>query len=165
MRTLLLFALAATTTACRDAPELLEPSTLPPLGPAPYRLTFDPGREASPSWSASGDEVIYIAEQTAVVPKLAAVALSFDDTRPDGSEMRTLPAGARPAWSADGKRVYYESDRRIWSVGVDGQGATVVPDSEDGYQPAVSPDGRWLAFTRIDRMTGASDIWIVELEE
>jgi dipeptidyl aminopeptidase/acylaminoacyl peptidase len=84
--------------------------------------------------------------------------------RPNGSDLRLLPAGNRPAWSADGQRVYYEAGSRIWSVGIDGQDPAPVPATTQGLQPAVSPDGRWLAFARSDTLTAASDIWIVELE-
>lgn len=84
--------------------------------------------------------------------------------RPDGSDLRLLPEGARPAWHPEGQRIYYEFDTRIWSVAVDGSDAAPVPATTGGYQPAVSPDGRWLAFARIDSLTAASNIWIVELE-
>jgi len=84
--------------------------------------------------------------------------------RPDGSDLRLLPPGSRPAWSPDGQRVFYEANRRIWSVGIDGQDPAPVPSTTEGLQPAVSPDGRWLAFARVDTLTSVSDIWIVELE-
>ena len=84
--------------------------------------------------------------------------------RPDGSELRLLPGGSRPAWGAGGQRIYYEAERRIWSVGIDGQNAAPVPATLEGFHPAVSPDGRWLAFTRTDSIHVAPDIWIVELE-
>jgi Tol biopolymer transport system component len=82
---------------------------------------------------------------------------------PDGGEPRILTEGSRPAWGS-GQRVYYERDRRIWSVDINGGDATPVPSTEEGFQPAVSPDGRWLAFARFDALSSASDIWIVELE-
>lgn len=83
--------------------------------------------------------------------------------RPDGSDLRLLPAGTRPAWAPDGERIYYESGREIWSVGIDGSGAAVVPDTEQGFEPAVSPDGQLLAFVRDDPLDpDAADIWIVE---
>lgn len=84
--------------------------------------------------------------------------------RPDGSELRVLPQGSRPVWGAAGERIYYESGRRIWSVGLDGQDPAPVPATAEGYHPAVSPDGQWLAFARIDSLGVASDIWITELE-
>lgn len=81
--------------------------------------------------------------------------------RPDGTDLRLLPAGARPAWSPDGERIYYEFGAGIWVVGIDGVGAMPVPDTGMGYEPAVSPDGSLLAFSRVDG-TGGADIWIVE---
>lgn len=83
--------------------------------------------------------------------------------RPDGTDLRLLPEGTRPAWAVDGARLYYEFDEAIWSVGVDGSDASRVGSTGRGFHPAVSPDGRWLAFARIDSLSAASDIWIVEL--
>lgn len=84
--------------------------------------------------------------------------------RPDGSGLRSLPEGSRPAWSGDGSRIYYEALGRIWSVAADGSDARPVPDTENGFMPAPSPDGTQLAFARIDPFTARSDIWIVGLE-
>lgn len=83
--------------------------------------------------------------------------------RPDGSDLRILPAGTRPAWAPDGQRIYYESGRQIWSVGIDGSGTAAVPGTEQGFEPAVSPDGSLLAFVRVDPMDpDIADIWIVD---
>lgn len=84
--------------------------------------------------------------------------------RPDGSDLRVVAEGSRPAWGPDNQRIYYESDGMIWSIGVDGENAGPVPDTQNGLEPAVSPDGRWLAFTRVGSASATSDIWIVELE-
>lgn len=84
--------------------------------------------------------------------------------RPDGSELRLLPEGSRPAWGAGDQRIYYEWGRRIWSVGLDGQDPAPVPATVEGYHPSVSPDGQWLAFARIDSLNATADIWIAELE-
>ncbi|MDQ7066416.1 MAG: hypothetical protein Q9P90_19455 [candidate division KSB1 bacterium] len=58
-----------------------------------------------------------------------------------------------PAWSPDGRWLLYASDRsgtfNIWAVEVaTGQRWLVTNDSLGAFSPAVSPDGRQLAFTR-----------------
>lgn len=109
-----------------------------------------------------GDEVgpLLCLEQRRTWPTLGrAIAL----VHPDGGEPRILTEGSRPAWGTGG-RVYYERGRQIWSVSVDGGDAAPVPSTAEGFQPAVSPDGRWLAFARLDTLNSTSDIWIVELE-
>ena len=102
--------------ACRDAPELLDPPELEPLGPAPYQLTFDPARELAPSWSTSGDSVIYVTERLGRHPNDPQDSVRFG---------RPLKAIHREGGMA----------RRVW-----------------------------LAFARIDSVSVASDVWIVELE-
>jgi len=52
----------------------------------------------------------------------------------------------------------------IWSVSQAGDDPRPVPDTENGRDPAVSPDGRWLAFSRVQSGTTNIDIWIVALE-
>jgi Tol biopolymer transport system component len=72
-----------------------------------------------------------------------------------------------PAWSYDGSGLYYvqngfaqgESASRI--VYVDLASESVVRFGSSGYiEPAVSPDGRWIAATRIDKKKG-SDVVIM----
>lgn len=89
--------------------------------------------------------------------------------RPDGSEERVLGSGTDPAWSPDGLFVYASSvpggdilADMIVRLPLDGGAATAVPRTEQGIEPAVSPDGRRLAFSR---STGgrSHDIWVVDL--
>lgn len=82
--------------------------------------------------------------------------------RPDGSTVRLLPDGRNPAWSADGQRIFYESEGSIWSVGIGGTGAAPVPGTEHGFEPSLSPDGRHLAFSRVDPLSGSADIWVAD---
>lgn len=81
--------------------------------------------------------------------------------RTDGSETRVLASGSGPAWSGDGQRVFYTAPGGIRSVALDGSDDVAIPGAEGAVEPAVSPDGRWLAFSRSDE--GGRDIWIVEL--
>jgi dipeptidyl aminopeptidase/acylaminoacyl peptidase len=77
----------------------------------------------------------------------------------------------RPAWHPDGRTVYFErsvytSDGGLagWSTRVErgavdtGERALVVDDA--GW-PAVSPDGRWLAFSRTTG--GLAELWLLDL--
>lgn len=81
--------------------------------------------------------------------------------RSDGSDSQVLASGSGPTWSSDGQHVFYVGPDGIRSVSVDGTDDSAVPGTEGGDDPAVSPDGRWLAFSRTG--TAGRDVWIVEL--
>ena len=67
------------------------------------------------------------------------------------------------AWSADGKALYYSMRGRIWLQRVDGDEAEQVT-AGDGYdyQPDLSPDGRYLVFSR--RLDDAIELVIRDLK-
>lgn len=163
------------------------------LGTGGVRTISGTSDGVEPAWSPTGDWIAFeravrggLTEETCehrVIPEepgqelgsvicverrrtWSVASRSLAIIRPDGTDLRVLPEGSRPAWGADGQRIYYEFGGMIWSVGIDGAGAAPVPGTANGVEPAVSPDGRWLAFTRLDPGSSfASDIWIVELGE
>ncbi len=74
--------------------------------------------------------------------------------RPGRSERQlTYRGGASPSWAPDGRRVAFEREHRIWTVGVDGKRLRKLTRSGDGHGPVWSPDGRQIAFIRIDPAT------------
>ncbi len=74
----------------------------------------------------------------------------------DGSQLRPLSSGlhndSSPAWSPDGSRLAYRSDKggktQLYLLWVDsGQEAMLTNLTEAPGRPVWSPDGKWLAFT------------------
>ena len=74
----------------------------------------------------------------------------------DNGALRRLtdnPADDRePAWSPDGKRIAFVSDRdgkfkpMIYVMNADGTGQTRLPSSPQNFLPVWSPDGKHIAF-------------------
>ncbi|HSG82530.1 MAG TPA: hypothetical protein VLC48_09785, partial [Gemmatimonadota bacterium] len=83
--------------------------------------------------------------------------------RPDGSDLRELGDGDEPAWSPDGRELFFVREDRIWKSTPDGSNAVAIPGTEGGREPAVSPDGRYLAFARRSANSDY-DIWVIALE-
>jgi len=131
----------------------------------------------APAWSPDGGLIAYEHFPSSGPQEIDVIA-------PDGSgehAIVTAPSGAQvvsPAWSSDGSRLYYAqgahilgcfSDPKfqIYSVGRDG-GASVLFSRDPAiaeYDPAPSPDGRQLAFTRCDNPTDDDDhIYVANID-
>ena len=86
----------------------------------------------------------------------------------DGGRPRPLTTGSASnfvaAWSPDSRWIYFSSNRggeeHIWRVPPEGGEAEQVTQGI-GAAPAISPDGRYLYFTRGD---GAEGLWRMALE-
>ena len=91
----------------------------------------------------------------------------------NGGEPRRLMQGSsidtEPAFSRDGKSIYFVSDRggapQIYRVGASGPSAggaeRVTFTGSYNISPALSPDGRWLAY--VSRVGGAFKLQVMEL--
>jgi Tol biopolymer transport system component len=88
---------------------------------------------------------------------------------PDGSNPRELGIGEAPAWSPDGNTLVFQRGGQLYRSAANGANATPIPNTDFAYEPAISPDGRFLAFTRDpsqrDRVSNTiipNDIWVVD---
>jgi dipeptidyl aminopeptidase/acylaminoacyl peptidase len=79
----------------------------------------------------------------------------------DGSsEQRPWFKGSIIAWFPDGRRVLTSREGDLWSVQVGSEASTQITRDEGNERaPAISPDGRWIAF--ISSRGGQNDIWAV----
>jgi hypothetical protein len=80
--------------------------------------------------------------------------------RPDGSQQRNLGIGDMPAWTPDGASLVFRRGASLWKSLADGSNAQEIPRTLAGQEPAVSPDGRRLAFARL---AASLDVWVVPL--
>jgi Tol biopolymer transport system component/DNA-binding winged helix-turn-helix (wHTH) protein len=134
-----------------------------PAGPS-VRLAEDAVRTARrPSFSPDARSVVFERQSAGLPPTLWL----FDLQRATARVLaRTDDGETDPAWSADGREVYYVSgrgDRRaLRAVQVEtGQTRSLLPlatTEHDVLRPRLSPDGTRLAYTRSQE--GQLEVWV-----
>jgi eukaryotic-like serine/threonine-protein kinase len=88
--------------------------------------------------------------------------------RSDGSDLRRLVSGEfrnrGPRWSPDGSTIAFQSNKsgraEIWTIHPDGSGLRQVTSTTgaEPIQPVWSPDGRSLAYSRMDGTSAIIDM-------
>ncbi|MGE3526432.1 MAG: hypothetical protein AB7I33_10965, partial [Gemmatimonadales bacterium] len=118
-----------------------------PDGPL-SKLTFEGNRSFRPSWSPDGQRIGFISNQSQSGRLYQKRA---DGTSPDE---RLLSGEGRPVtegfWSRDGRwLIYRTATNDILARGPAPDTATVplLTGPRDEIMPALSPDGRWLAYS------------------
>jgi Tol biopolymer transport system component len=130
------------------------------------RLTHDTGTDFAPSWSPDGSQIAFISSRDR---NLELYVMKADGsgqtnlTRHPGGDF-TSPQGSPPvAWSADGKKLAFLSDRdgniEVYAVNTDGTGLLRMTRSP---QLEVSP--RWSADGACVTFWADSAIWVVGVD-
>ena len=123
---------------------LANQSTDRPIAWRPHQLTANPGWEGQPAISPDGTMIAYASDESGNLDIWVA------DVRGGGTLRLTDHPGVDqdPSWFPDGSAIVFASDRSgtssIWKV--PRLGGDPVMLLEDAGQPAISHDGRHIAF-------------------
>ncbi len=115
------------------------------------RLTQGDGVNAAPVYSPDGRYLAYVSK-----PKDDASGFSVNVLPAEGGAAQPVcsdSSGLRPlAWSADGRRlyVYFDSDRSLKLMGLDGQVVKSFPRPPLANFNTVAPDGSTFLFMRFN---------------
>jgi len=128
-------------------------------GGRPRRITKNGGD--APTVSPDGGWIAFVSRRTGL-SKVYLIRPSGEDERVLNSE-KTWDTG--PTWWPDGKSVVYAAlskrKRGIFRTWVStGESVQLHPT---GSSPAVSPDGKLLAFVETDRTAHGREIWLKDL--
>jgi serine/threonine protein kinase/Tol biopolymer transport system component len=108
----------------------------------------------SPVWSPDGKQVVF---------SMGEMSLQMLPADGSVSEPRVLPARGQPqVWTTSGDLIFLwpplVSDILAAPAGAVNASRGIVTSEYDEFQPALSPDGRWLAY--VSDRTGQNEIWV-----
>ena len=136
------------------------------VGPgAPLRLTTDPAVDFSPKWSPDGSTIAFVRPTAEGLTVILIPALGGQERKLITFRRLRSTSGEMLSWSPDSKwlAVMGSSDNgpfKIWLVSVEtgeSRALTHPPANMTGdFNPAFSPDGLSLAFSRSPGLSVAS---------
>ena len=128
-------------------------------GGNPRRLTNNPDRDVSPSWSPDGKRIAFVSDRDRdrnVIDGRPIDEIYVMDA--DGGNPQNLTNNLNhdmsPSWSPDGKRIVFMSDRdrdgdaEIYVMDADGGNPQNLTNNRDeDHYPSWSPDGKRIVFS------------------
>ena len=117
------------------------------------RLTFDEAFDGFPLWSPDGSRVVFQSLRE-------GGGLSWKAADGTGEVERLLEHPDAPTpygWSADGRLVFDQGTGGIGAVNLEGDRTSELV-IETANDPAMSPDGRWIAYG--SRESGRNQIYV-----
>ncbi|HEV2471513.1 MAG TPA: hypothetical protein VGS41_02540, partial [Chthonomonadales bacterium] len=152
-------------------------------GTGQQRLTKNSAQNESPRFSPDGSKIVFVSNMDH--PNQPGI-YDIYTMKPDGTGVTRLtntsdssPSGTvgniDPAWSPDGSRIAFSSDRtvfnnqpvgNVWIMNADGSNPVQLTTATDparvALEPWFSPDGTKLVY-RADNPQGPKDIWIMSV--
>ncbi len=122
-------------------------------GSGESRLTFDSGFDGEPAFSPDGSRIAWTAYRNG---GYRIWVMNADGSGP--IQLSGQAYSENPAWSPDGTQIAYDADvdgdgwQEVLVMNADGSGQHMAYDptpQSDGWVRSWSPDGRYVAFTRI----------------
>jgi serine/threonine-protein kinase len=103
------------------------------------RLTFDASEDVSPLWTADGTRIAFASDK--------GIFWKASDGTDESQRLFDTPRALPAAWGLDGALLYYTPDDigRLEMTGAP-KAATLIGTKFWEGRPALSPDGRWLAY-------------------
>jgi serine/threonine-protein kinase len=128
------------------------------------RITDTPGLDGNPLWAPDGERLVFASSRA------GPVNLFWIDAHGGRAAERLTESEYSQypwSWSHDGKVLFYveqgdpDSGADLWTLSFEEDPPQAMPllqSPYDEHRPAISPDGRWLAY--ISGETGTSQIWM-----
>lgn len=132
------------------------------------RVTWDPAQDGYPLWTPDGKRIVFWSRQggTAANLYLRSADLTGSDER-----LTTSPNAQRPfSWARNGRLLVFQeyspaTKMDIGVVPIEGErtAALVVRGPADEGRPAMSPDGRWIAYQ--SNLSGRFEVYVQPFPE
>ncbi len=130
------------------------------------QITFGPAIEAYPSLSPDGRSILYVTDEGKGDD---IYLLRIGGSNPQNLTSDSPNRDTMPAYSPDGNRIAFRSDREpagIYVMGATGENPKRISDF--GYSPSWSPDGKKLVVATghqpVPAVRTKSEVWIVDVE-
>jgi TolB protein len=139
------------------------------------QLTRNHAHDFSPVWSPDGRRIAFVSDRDGdddiYVMRADGTGvrrLTTNSTKSDGQPI----SDAAPAWSPDGRRIAFTSNRtggqsEVWVMRSDGRHQTRLTRTApivDDTSPAWSPDGRRLAFVSTRAGNETADLYVMRAD-